>query len=96
MMSLKRLNIMNLLKKLIILILLILVVYLKKATVMQKLIKLNRKFLIMIMLKILTQENFSARLTQENLASKNDFANIAKKKTYFDHKLKTLQIKKLL
>ena len=96
MMSLKRLNIMNLLKKLIILILLILVVYLKKATVMQKLIKLNRKFLIMIMLKILTQENFSARLAQENLASKNDFANIAKKKTYFDHKLKTLQIKKLL
>ena len=80
MMSLKRLNIMNFLKKLIILILLILVVYLKKATVMQKLIKLNRKFLIMIMLKILTQENFSARLAQENLASKNDFANIAKKK----------------
>ena len=82
MMSLKRLNIMNLLKKPIILILLILVVYLKKATVMQKLIKLNRKFLIMIMLKILTQENFSARLAQENLASKNDFANIAKKKKH--------------
>ena len=49
----------------------------------------------MIMLKILTQENVSARLAQENLASKNDFANIVKK-TYFDHKLKTLQIKKLL
>ena len=95
MMSLKRLNIMSLLKKLIILILLILVVYLKKATIMQKLIKLNRKLLIMIMLKILTQENFFARLARENLASKNDFANIAKK-TYFDHKLKTLQIKKLL
>ena len=43
------------------------------------------------------QENLSARLAQENLASKNDFANIVKKKkTYFDHKLKTLQIKKLL
>ena len=55
----------------------------------QKLIKLKRKLLIIIMM---TLENFAARLTQLNFTSKNDIANFINK-TDFDDTLKHLNRK---
>ena len=74
----------ELVKKLMILRLLILVIYLKKLTIAQKLVKLKIKYLIMIMINILllkdlTAEIFAARLNEEKLATKDDIADFAKK-----------------
>ena len=71
--------------------LLILVIQLKKLTITQKLIKLKRKLLIMIMVNITTQEfkkltseNFAARLAQTNLTSKNDTSALVKRRGFDD------------
>ena len=90
----------ELVKKLMILRLLILVIYLKKLTIAQKLVKLKIKYLIMIMINILllkdlTAEIFAARLNEEKLATKDDIADFAKKNTDLIINLK-IQIKKLL
>ena len=59
---------------------------------MQTLMKLKRELLIMIiiisilLLQILTAENFAERLKQANLASKSDIANFGSKAD-FDNKL---------
>ena len=59
----------------------------KKLIITQKLIKLKRKLLIIIMINTLllknfnklTEDNFTARLAQPNLASKSDIVNFIKK-----------------
>ena len=66
-----------------------LVIFSKKLTITQKLVKLKIKLLIIVMINILTAENFAAILAQANLASKSDIANFIKK-TKFDDKLKNL------
>ena len=53
MMLIKRLNMRNWLKRSTLLRLLILAIYLKKLTITKKLAKLNQKYLIIIMIKIL-------------------------------------------
>ena len=45
--------------------------------------ELKRRLLIMTIIHILTQDNFTARLKQVNLASKNDIADFVKKKSRF-------------
>ena len=74
------------LKTLMLLRVLILVIYLKKMTIAQKLIKLQRKFnhkhdnyITTQIFDKLTSENFEARLKQENLGSKNDIVDLVKK-----------------
>ena len=61
-----------------------------KLTVTQKLVKLKKKYMIMIMVNItlhnfnkLWSDTFSASLKQVSLASKNDIADMLKK-TDFD------------
>ena len=61
---------------------LVLVIQSKKLTTMQKLMKLKRKLLIIIMI-------FAARLKQVNLANKRDSVNFVNK-TDFDDKVKNV------
>ena len=59
-------------------------------TITQKLMKLKRKLLIIIMINILLLQNFISllqKLKQANLASKSDIANFINK-TDFDNKLR--------
>ena len=82
MMLLKRLNMMNWLKKLIILILLIL------SEIENKINDHDyTKYITTEEFNKLTSENVTARLAQTNLATKNDIVNFAKR-TVFDDKLK--------
>ena len=58
-------------------------IQLKKLTITQKLLKLRRKYLIMIMVIILefsmlTAYNFAARLVQANAATKADIVEFVK------------------
>ena len=71
----------------------------KKLIITQKLVKLKKELLIMIMVNIITPEffkliaqNFVARLGQTNSASKSDIAALVKK-TDFNDKLKNLNKK---
>ena len=73
-------------KTLMLLRVLTLVIYLKKMTITQKLIKLQRKFnhkhdnyITTQIFNKLTSENFEARLKEANLGSKNDIVDLVKK-----------------
>ena len=57
----------NLLKKLMLFRLVILVIYLKKLTITQTLLKLKRKYLIIIIISILLLKNFKAWAPASNL-----------------------------
>ena len=94
MMSLKILNIMNWFKKLMLFRLLILVIYLEDMTITQKLIRLSKILLIMIMLNISMLKNnklqvqvnirkFCYKISTTNSASKNDIVNFVKKQSRF-------------
>ena len=61
-------------------------------SITQKLVKMKKKLLIMIMINILllqnlTAKHFAARLAQANVAGKNDIATLVKR-TDFDDKLR--------
>ena len=86
-------------KTLMIFRLLILVIQSRKLTITQKLLKLKRILLAMIIVigillhkNLLMPENFASRMGQVNLASRNDIATFVKK-TDFDDKLKDLNKK---
>ena len=67
-----------------------LVIQSKKLTITQKLMKLKRKLLIIIMINILLLQNLMSllqKLKQANIASKSDIANFINK-TDFDNKLR--------
>ena len=76
--------------------------FVKKTNYNTKVNRIEKKLLIMIIVKYITSQefnnlasqNFAARLAQANVASKKDIAALVKK-TDFDDKLKNLD-KKLL
>ena len=73
--------------------LLVLVIQLKELTIAQILLKLKRKYLIIIISisihKNLRTENFVARLGKANLATKSDLYDLLKE-TDFDNKLNNI------